>query len=294
MNDLQPFSESYSPAESDEDLVAGVQAGDHRALERLILRHQAWIYNIAMKMVANRADAQDITQEVLVKIITKLSTFRGQSAFRTWLYRIVANHVINMKASSVEAQVTTFAEYGKGLDSAPELEIPDRREWPETAVLIEESRVGCMSAMLLCLDREQRLVYILGEVFGVSDRIGSEVLEISRGNFRQRLSRAREQLYAFMDSKCGLIKKENPCRCAKKTAAFIERGYVNPERLEFHAAYVGSIQARVERESHEREAVFEKSYQVLFREHPFQEPADYSQSIVALIQDDSFRKTFRL
>lgn len=289
-----PFSEDYNPRESDEDLVVGVQAGDYQALERLVLRHQAWIYNVAMKMVANNADAQDVTQEVLVKFITKLSTFRGRSSFRTWLYRIVTNHVINMKQSIVESQVTTFAEYGQGLDSAPELDIPDRRGWPEEEVLIAESRVGCMSAMLLCLDREQRIVFILGEVFGISDRVGGEVLDISRGAFRQKLSRAREQLYAFMDQKCGLIKKSNPCRCAKKTAAFIERGYVNPERLEFHAEYVGRIRDRVERESESRARTFEESYQVLYRDHPFQEPPDYSQRIVALIEDEGFRETFRV
>ena len=70
----------------------------------LVLRHQAWIYNIAIRMVFQPQDAEEVTQEVLVKVITKLSTFKGESKFRTWLYRIAANHVLNMKRRSAETQ----------------------------------------------------------------------------------------------------------------------------------------------------------------------------------------------
>ena len=85
--------------------------------------------------------------------------------------------------------------------------------------------------MLLCLGREQRLVYVLGEIFGVTDRVGAELLDISRDSFCQKLARARRDLYNFMQGKCGLVKTSNPCRCAKKTQGFIQLGHVDPQAI---------------------------------------------------------------
>src|SRR5688572_23879664 len=107
---FNPFTEVADGDAADADLVEQAKNGDRAALEKLVLRHQAWIYNIAVRMVFQPHDAEEVTQEVLVKAITKLSTFKGESKFRTWLYRIAANHVLNMKRRDVETQ--TFASYG--------------------------------------------------------------------------------------------------------------------------------------------------------------------------------------
>ncbi|HET6327184.1 MAG TPA: RNA polymerase sigma factor, partial [Planctomycetaceae bacterium] len=104
-----PFTEVAEDDSTDAGLVELAKNGDRAALEKLVLRHQAWIYNIAVRMVFQSHDAEEVTQEVLVKVITKLSTFKGESKFRTWLYRIVANHVLNMRRSSLEAHDLTFA-----------------------------------------------------------------------------------------------------------------------------------------------------------------------------------------
>ena len=101
-----PFIEKNESSSTDKALVESAVKGDKYSLELLIKRHQAWIYNIALKMIWDPVDAEDITQEVLIKIITKLSSFRGDSCFRTWAYRIVANHVINMKKRKKEFEYT--------------------------------------------------------------------------------------------------------------------------------------------------------------------------------------------
>ena len=169
------FSEQYSSDANDGELVASAQQGDWAALEELILRHQAWIYNIALRMVCNPQDAEDVTQEILIKMMTKLSTFQGKSSFRTWLYRIVANHVINMKRRKWEYVFSSFERYGSVIDDLPYKDPPDAQSGPvEVDLLIEETKIGCMMGMLLCLDRTQRLAFILGEVFGVSSRLVAE------------------------------------------------------------------------------------------------------------------------
>src|SRR5580765_8542870 len=235
---FNPFAETTDADISDVELVDQAKSGDRGALEKLVLRHQAWIYNIAIRMVFHPQDAEEITQEVLVKVITKLSTFKGESKFRTWLYRIAANHVLNMKRRSAETKVTTFTDYGAAIDRTPDLVLPDRKSVPvDLPVLVEEAKNGCTMGMLLCLDRKQRLIFTLGEILGASDAVGAEVLEMTVDNFRQCLSRARQDLHSFMNNQCGLVNTNNPCRCPKKTRGFIEEGHVNPHDLLFVAEH---------------------------------------------------------
>lgn len=115
---FNPFSEIADDS-SDAALVEQAKNGGRASLEQLVLRHKACIYNIAVRMVFDPHDAEEVTQEVLVKGITKLSTFKGQSKFRTWLYRIAANHVLNMMRRSPETKVTKFADCGGAIDSTP-------------------------------------------------------------------------------------------------------------------------------------------------------------------------------
>ena len=84
-----------------------------------------------------------------------------------------------------------------------------------------------------CLDRRQRLAFILGEIFGVSSEAGADVMEVSAANFRQLLTRARHDLYQFMNEKCGLVNALNPCRCSKKAGAFMRNGWLDPLRRQF-------------------------------------------------------------
>ena len=136
-------------------------------------------------------------------------------------------------------------------------------------LLVDEARISCTSGMLLCLDREQRLIYILGEIFEVTDTVGAELLEISRENFRQRLARARRELHNFMNDKCGLVNRANPCRCDKKTRGFM--------RI-----------TRVGRWLRHRK--LDEQYADIYRQHPFQEPPDIVPALRRLLESPGFRR----
>ncbi len=265
-----PFSETEAqPGDPcDEELVASANSGDRDSLERLIRRHQAWVYNLVVRMVWRTNRAEDITQEVLVKIITKLSTFEGRSRFRTWAYRIAANHVLNVGKSQMEQQGITFTDLGQEMDGMPDSDLPDRSTIPvDLPLLVEEAKVGCTTAMLMCLDRRQRLAFILGEMFGASDDVGAEIMEVTPDNFRQILSRSRRDLYSFMNDKCGLVNANNPCRCAKKTKAFIERGYLDPQRLQFTSERATAIRQIAPSRLADLQGLVERQHAEVFRDH---------------------------
>src|ERR1700719_3862559 len=244
-----PLADDSPTDHEDQNLVMRARSGDRTALEELIQRHQGWIYNIAVRMLYHPQDAEDATQEILVKVLTRLSSFEGRSSFRTWLYRIVVNHVLNMKRGRAEQAVTGFSAYGQAIEDTPDLDLPDPKYLSADAnLLVTEAMIACTTGMLLCLDRDQRLTYILGEIFGVTDVVAAEVLEVTCENFRQRLTRARRDLRNFMDDKCGLVNKSNPCRCAKKTRGFIQEGYIDPDNLLFSRGRMSEVREAAPKE----------------------------------------------
>jgi RNA polymerase sigma factor (sigma-70 family) len=279
------FSQRYDGDKEDAELVALAKAGDSSALEALIEKNQMWIYNVALRMVGRPEDAEDVTQEVLVKVITKLSTFEGRSSFRTWLYRIVANHTLNMKRKLWERLNDSFEKHAELVDS---LEVTDPGNSIDTEILTDAVKAACMTGMLLCLDRQQRLVMILGSIFVVDSRFGAAILETSPENFRQILSRARKQLKNFMSEKCGLVDEKNPCRCPLKTRAAIQRGLVDPDNLQFYRHSLHRVDEFVSGNLTLADDALELKMQDLFREHPLQPGPDFAGRIRQIMKYKPF------
>ncbi len=268
--------------ETDEALLVRARAGGRDALEALIARHQPWVYNIALRMLSRHEDAEDATQEVLVKVVKGLPSFRGESKFTTWLYRIAANHLLNVKKAKWAASeaVCSFAEAAAGLERVPDLDPPDPATIPVPfEILVEEVKVSCVMGTLLCLDGRQRLVFILGTVFGVSDAVGAEIVGVTPVNFRQLLSRARRDLYEYLRGNCSLVNPGASCRCARKTRAYIQGGFVDPNDLRFTAAHLKRMRDIVEERADAVGDAFTQVGDDVYRGHPFYEPAEQAEKL---------------
>ena len=187
-------------------------------MNALVQNHQGYIFNVALKYFNDIANAQDATQEVLIKVISNLGNYNSEKAqFRTWLYRITFNHFLNTKKSAIEIRYESgFGNFFQIIENSEIIELTEK-ERSKMKWEIEESKVACTAGMIMCLDREQRLTYIIGDVFEIDHKLGAEIFEITPDNFRQKLIRARKDLYEWMHNRCGLVNKEDPCRCPKKT-----------------------------------------------------------------------------
>jgi RNA polymerase sigma factor (sigma-70 family) len=227
------MSNEAKPAE--EQLVTWVRAaaaGDKTAAHEVLQAVQDNVYRLALRMLGHPQDAEDAAQEVLVIVLTHLGSFRGESSFSTWVWRIAARRLAEVKRGRRETE--SFEALEARLHSL-QIDVPPAaaEEAAESAVLAHEVRLRCTQAMLLSLDRLSRMAYVLGDIFNLSGEEAAAVLEIEPAAFRQRLVRARQRLYDFMRRQCGLFDPSNPCRCERVASGATARDIVQRDALLF-------------------------------------------------------------
>ncbi|TGM42725.1 RNA polymerase sigma factor [Leptospira biflexa] len=257
--------------EEDLILIEKARTGDRRALETLLKGVQSWIYNVIRRILLNPEEAEDATQEVLFKLATNLAAYdSNRASFKTWAYRITVNYALNAKRGKLEELTTGFSGYANELKQMPDIEVPtDELSNPENKILVEEAKASCTLGMLLCLDREQRISLLMADIMGLSDKESAEIIGISHDAFRKRLSRARQDLYKFMDDKCGLINTSNPCRCSKKMKSFQNHGWIDAKNPRFSAPHVQRVKEQIQNLNCEDEDFQRREYQEIFRDHPY-------------------------
>jgi RNA polymerase sigma factor (sigma-70 family) len=213
-----------------EDLARQAVDGDRDALDRLVRDLQTDVYGVAVRMLWNREDAEDATQEILVRVVTRLAQFDFRSKLKTWVYRIAVNYILDVKKSPVERMQLNFQalaeELADGLSS-------DGPAEAERSLLIEEVKIGCTLGMLQCLDRPHRLAYVLGEILELPGPEAAEALDITPELFRKRLQHARAAIEAFTRAHCGLVSDSADCACHRRVAAALRLGRVRPDALDF-------------------------------------------------------------
>tara|TARA_B110000211_G_C14062143_1_gene546017 strand:- start:313 stop:1182 length:870 start_codon:yes stop_codon:yes gene_type:complete len=258
-------------------LVKDALSGDKKPLDRLIRKYQPFIYNVAWKMAWDEVDAKDITQEVLIKILTKLSQFDGKGSFKAWVYRIAVNEFLNTKRRSKEKDILGFDDFKGKLDAMPDTTVSEK-ELHELETYSREINLRCMSGMIMCLNREQRLLFILGDLFGIDHNLGAEIFETSRQNYRVKLHRARTDISNFMNKQCGLIDPSNPCRCPKKAKVLKEMGVLTENNYKFKVDYKSKIADYAENTLNEATDNINSKYLSFLRDHPAKD--DFDSSII--------------
>lgn len=214
----------------EQELIKKCLEGDKKSLEQIIHSVQGLIFNLSLRFLLNRMDAEDATQEILLKIVTNLSKFNGQSQFQTWAYRVATNYLINQKQTKVETVLTSFDVYADDLQT---YKAPIEYDLPDKILLEREMKVGCTLAMLQCLNREQRLTFILGSILKINSKIGSAISDTTPENFRKRLEQSRKILANFLAGNCGIYNPANKCRCGNRINTALACGRIHKNSLSY-------------------------------------------------------------
>ncbi|MFE3099894.1 RNA polymerase sigma factor [Nocardia tengchongensis] len=215
------------------DLVARAVGGDRAAVADVVRLLQDPIYRLALRMVWRPADAEDATQEILLRTVGHLASWRGEAKLTTWAYRIGVNYLLNLKRQTPqEAQQLSLDQFGEGLRDG--LTEEDYRG-PEATLLTHEVRLNCSQAMLQCLGRDERVAYVLSDVFEVSSEEAAWIVGATPAAYRKRVERAKKRLGNFLQSTCGLANPEAFCRCSRRVEKAVELGRVDPRRPAFAA-----------------------------------------------------------
>lgn len=219
-----------SAAPTLEDLARRAAGGDRDAVAALVRALQADIYALALRMLWHREDAEDATQEILVRVVTRLGQFGFESRLKTWVYRIATNYLLDVKKSCVERQKLSFTTFAEDLAHGLSDEGPPEHE---RSLLTEEIKIGCTLALLTCLDRPHRLAYVLGEIFEWPAPEAALALDCQPATFRKRLQRAREAIESFTRERCGLVSDHAACACNRRVPAALRLGRVELDQLRF-------------------------------------------------------------
>ena len=220
-------------------------SGDREALESLVVGVQDMVFNLSLRMLGTFADAEDAAQDILLKMITHLSSFRGESAFTTWVFRIAVNHLKDYKKHMFAHAPLSFEFYGEDIKNGKIHDIPDLTQNVERDILAEELKLSCTNVMLQCLDTESRCIFILGTMFKLDSRIAGEILEMTPEAYRQRLSRIRRKMADFLQQYCGVY-GGGSCRCKDRVNYAIQSHRLHPQQLDYVEANEISVKTMLD------------------------------------------------
>lgn len=224
------------------EVVAKAKAGDKESLVLLVEMIQLPLFHLAQKMFWAPEIAEEASQEALIRVVTQLSKFSGNSKFKTWAYRVAVNHYKNLLSGKYKSPNMSFNEFKEELDQNRSL-YKETGDKPDP-LYVKEVLIGCTQGMLLCLDTDARLAYLLGEIYDFSNEDCANILEIEPPTYRKRLSRAKTKIQSFMKNNCGLINKDTDCRCNKLVTAGLQNARVpkNKEDLKFANTVLKNIE----------------------------------------------------
>lgn len=220
-------------------IVELAKGGDKEALEELVIQVQDRIFKLSLRMLFHPQDAEDATQEILIKMITRLDSYRRDGAFESWVLKIASNHLLSFRRKKGVVPLS--------FDKMAAFIVPDwPKPWreleaaPLQELIVEEFRIACLQMVLLGLDRRHRLAYILGVIINVSGKQGAEILEVKPATFRKRLQRSKERIQNFLLTNCALIKPGNPCLCERQADYALAIGHTDKNAFPFvnHPCYV--------------------------------------------------------
>ncbi|WP_026476190.1 RNA polymerase sigma factor [Alkaliphilus transvaalensis] len=181
-------------------LIEKTKQGDILSFEKLIEPYQKKAFNIAYRMLGNLEDANDITQEALIKIYKSINKFEGKSSFSTWIYSIVSNTCIDFLRKKKKSQVVYLEQQDDTGEKTYQIEVADEMNTPEYLFERKEMR-NIIHDAINQLKVDQKEIIILRDINGFSYQEIADILKCSEGTVKSRISRARNSLRILLSKK---------------------------------------------------------------------------------------------
>lgn len=175
-------------------LVEGLRTGNERAYEVLITEYQQPVYNLVLRLLNDPADANDVVQEVFLKVFRKIGAFRGESSLKTWIYRVAVNEAYNYQrwfSRHRKQEVELESDEPSGLDHYHRLSDPGRSPFDSVA---DHEQHALIEDALGRLNPSFRAAVVLRDIEELSYEEISEILQIALGTVKSRILRGREAL----------------------------------------------------------------------------------------------------
>jgi RNA polymerase sigma-70 factor (ECF subfamily) len=226
------------PIEQETQLVERALHGDDDAFGELVEPLRKPLFSYIYRMVTLRQDAEDLLQDVLVRVLQSLASFRGEARFKTWLFGIATHvcldHLRSTKRWRVEAQL--YGQYETEADESRVQQLETLIHSPDFVFEMREHIAFCFSCISRTLEPGEQAAIMLREVLGFSNQEAAAMLEVSEPVFRHRLSSARSKMIGTYDGLCQLINKSGVCWQCKGLHEFAGQGHNGRELVQIEVA----------------------------------------------------------
>jgi len=226
------------PIEQETQLVERAVNGDQAAFGELVEPLRKPLFSYIYRMVTLRQDAEDLLQDVLVRVLQNLPSFRGEARFKTWLFGIATHacmdHLRSKKRWRAEAQL--YGQYETEADENMLGELEALMHSPDFVFEMREHIAFCFSCISRTLEPDEQAAIMLREVLGFSNQEAANMIQISEPVFRHRLSAARSKMTGSYDGLCQLINKTGVCWQCKGLHEFAGPGHNGRELVQIEVA----------------------------------------------------------
>jgi RNA polymerase sigma-70 factor, ECF subfamily len=200
------MTNQMTPETSDVELVQRAKAGELDAFEVLTTRYEQRVYSLAMRILRQQQDAEDVAQQTFLSVVENLASFRGEASFSTWLLRIATHAALKVIRKRNGLEMVSLEEATEPSDQSDTIPHPafiaDWRQSPAELVHTHEIQ-RLLDEALARLDEKHRLVFLLRDMEGLSIKEAAEALGLTESNTKMRLLRARLQLREQLTEKLG-------------------------------------------------------------------------------------------
>ncbi|MBP2651382.1 MAG: polymerase sigma factor, sigma-70 family [Firmicutes bacterium] len=197
--------------------------------EQLYTDNYIKVYRLALGLTGNQHDAEEITQEAFCRAFQAYNTFHGDCVFFTWIYRITLNVANNYLKQRTKLRIYELTEdLGYSLDQIIDLNPAND---PETEVLCREVKFKCLQFFMECLPLKQRKVLCMAFIVGLPYKLIAEIMNCSISSVKTTLHRGKKQIAGYLEERCQLVKKSNPCTCNQWVRRGLQQGWLTKQNL---------------------------------------------------------------